>query len=127
MVKPIIFTLDDFCLPSFNKFYSGVHYRRRSDMVWKWKTIMGDMLKKQITEYDIERIKTATNIRIDITVSFAKRAFDVDNCALYGKIFLDTIKGRKWVKDDSPKYINSISYTVDLSTKRDMAIYKIIL
>lgn len=125
-MKTIQIEILDFILPSFNHFYStNIHYTRRSSLVFKWKLIIAHKLEKTLTKAEKESISTGKMMKVDITISQAKRRYDVDNCVMYGKIFLDCLK--KYGIDDTPKTINSICYTIDLETRINKAIYKIII
>lgn len=118
--------IDDFILPSFNHFYSSkIHYTRRSDLVYKWKLIISAKLDKQLSETQKLRIKLGKMMKIDVVISQAKRKYDVDNCVMYGKIFLDCLK--RYGIDDTPKIINSICYTIDIENKVNKAIYNIFI
>jgi len=122
----ITIEIDDFILPSFNHFYSSnIHYTRRSDLVYKWKLIIGAKLDKQLTETQRLRIKLGRMMKVDVVISQAKRKYDVDNCVMYGKIFLDCLK--RYGIDDTPKVINSICYTIDIENKVNKAIYTIFI
>lgn len=124
--KEITVIINDFVLPSFNHFYSQkIHFKRRSDMVWKWRLAIRKILNDKLTPEEIGWIKHGKQMRIEVLVSMAKRCYDVDNCTMYGKLFLDALK--QYDIDDNPKTINSISYTIDLSKKQNMAVYKIIV
>jgi len=122
----IIVEIDDFILPSFNYFYStNIHFKRRSELVYKWKLIVGSQLNRKLSETQRLRIKLGKMMKINILISQAKRKYDVDNCVMYGKIFLDCLK--VYGIDDTPKIINSICYTIDLQNKVNKAIYEIII
>lgn len=94
-------------------------------MVYKWKIAMRAMLIQQVCEAKIIELSKSHHIEIRIVVRQAKRVYDVDNCVMYGKLFLDTLK-LVGLKDDSPKYVYKISYEIDLTVKENSAIYTII-
>lgn len=118
--------IDNFILPSFNHFYSvKLHYRRRAELVYKWKIIITQKLDKLLTTEQKRAIANGKLMRIEVLISQEKRKYDVDNCVMYGKIFLDCLK--HYGIDDTPKTINSIGYTIDMKNKVNKAIYKIII
>jgi len=127
-VEKVTIIFNEVNLPSFNKFYSQeMKARQRHQTVWKWKLIFSTWLRQQLTTDDREFLKNTQPLRVDVTIHKAKstRWFDVDNCVMYGKLFLDTLKVMKLIKDDNPNYIKTISYTVEINSATNKVVYEI--
>ena len=96
--------LPEALLHTTNKIFSGIHYSKRSriktDFRWWYKS-----LKKVPICID------HGPIHLHFKFTFKKRAYDCDNCSFMGKMILDCMVKDGAFKDDSPKYISSITYT----------------
>jgi|ETNvirnome_6_100_1030635.scaffolds.fasta_scaffold19507_2 hypothetical protein len=91
-------------LHTTNKIYSGIHWSERkrikNDFYW-W-------VKSLNIKVCIDNTKSQA---LGIYFTFKKNAFDCDNCSFMGKMIIDSLVTIGIFKDDSPKYISSITYS----------------
>ncbi len=91
-------------LHTTNKIFSGIHYRVRhkikNDYLWWFKTI------------ELPKVKDLKDVNLHFTFTFGKgsRLYDCDNCSFMGKMITDCLVSKGIFKDDTSKYINSVTY-----------------
>lgn len=91
---------------SGNIIYANCHWTKR-----KKHKDMYSMLCNSFK--NIEPINNVIDIRYDFR--FIKNALDSENCFYMAKMITDCLVKHNVIKDDSPKYINDVTY----NSKRD--------
>jgi len=90
---------------SANKAYAGQHWAVRK----KQADLFHQALLEFKNKYEIEEYPITTTF----IFRFKGRLLDVDNCFYMAKLLIDGMRGINLIKDDTPKYINEISITVE--------------
>ena len=90
---------------SANKAYAGQH--------WAVRKKQADLFHLSLLEFKNKHTIEEYPIAISFIFRFKGRLLDVDNCFYMAKLLIDGIRGIKLLKDDTPKYINEISITVE--------------
>ena len=93
-------TLDLLWKISTNEIYAGIHWSKRSDHKINYRAAYTSKLKA-LGHYD------KASIVFDFT--FKKNALDASNCSYMVKLLEDCIVKAGVLKDDSPKYVESIT------------------
>jgi hypothetical protein len=93
-------TLND-TLPSWNKFYSGMHWAKRKQMADYWH----ELVKWEIIKNKIK--KTESRKAISITCYFPNRRSQLDADNLCAKLIIDGLKNFV-MPDDNDKYIGEV-------------------
>jgi len=89
---------------SSNKIYSGMHWTKRKKLADLYHYSLLEFKDKfEIEEYPV---------CINFIFYFKGRLLDVDNCFFMAKLIIDGLRGINLITDDTPKYINEISITV---------------
>lgn len=88
---------------SWNKFYAGMHWTKRSQMIheWRWAVITA-LQEKGVKK--VEPLDPTFHIRF--TAYKKTQVLDVDNVCV--KPIIDGLKDYGLIKDDTPRYIESI-------------------
>lgn len=99
---------------SWNRIYSGRHWRHRADEAKRVHALVADAHNFQYLDASEmfarsksgNTIPTPASVDITITAFFKGRQLDADNIA--SKFYIDGLKG--WlIKDDSPEYVRSVT------------------
>lgn len=92
--------------PSLNDFYSGMHYRKRVEIVEEWHGLFWAALADA-------RVPKPLKFPITIHVTqFCKGVpRDADNCVIAAKFLADTLVERHYLPDDGPNYVSTVILT----------------
>ena len=93
---------------STNKFYAGMNYRARAKIVEEFKS----SIYWQVQDSKLERIEDLKDYPVCLLFRFhfKKRLLDVSNCSAMGKMIEDGLVLAQILIDDSPKYVESVTY-----------------
>jgi len=95
----MLIILEDVRPPSWNQFYSGVHWAKRKQMADE-----AHILTRAALPRDCELFTSPVDITI--TVYFSGRPLDCDNIA--AKLYIDGLCGHV-LQGDSPRYVSSVT------------------
>ncbi len=99
--------------PSLNKFYAGMHYRKRKEYADEWHGLFLGAFR----EAGIPR-PLPYPITLDVT-QFSCPERDCDNSVISAKFALDALVGGGWLPDDSPEYVRCVVlHSARCDTKR---------
>lgn len=103
---------------SGNLVYSGIHWTKRNKHKNQYALLCNGFKK-------LEPINDIIDIKYDFR--FIKNALDSENCFYMAKMITDCLVKNKVIKDDSPKYVNDVTYNSkrDTTTKEDYVIITI--
>ncbi len=91
---------------SWNKMYSGIHWKERSKEAKRIHWLMFLEIRGYQPETAIEPIMFENRVDIIVTVYFKNRPYDSDNCCV--KPYIDGLIGIV-LKDDTRKYVRRVS------------------
>jgi len=97
---------------SWNKYYTGVHWAKRSALSNEWAWYVREALIKA----KIPRTPLRKAVTIEVTAHL-KRLIDCDNICL--KVVVDGIRHWGLLRDDSPEYVKKIQVQVVRLAKGD--------
>ena len=100
---------------SSNSIYAGLHWAKRKKLADLYHYSLLEFKNK----YEIEEYPVCINF----VFRFKGRLLDVDNCFFMSKLLIDGLRGIKLIKDDTPKYINEISITVEKGKIDEVEMY----
>jgi hypothetical protein len=92
---------------SLNQLYSGGHWSRRSAIKKKYMSLFGDVIDRQKFN-KIDKFFMAI---------FYNTSHDVDNISGMAKIFVDELRSRDIIKNDTPKYYGGFCIVKDYGLK----------
>ena len=93
---------------STNKFYAGMNYRKRAKIVEGFK----NSIYWQVQDSKLKRIERPEDYPVCLLFKFylKNRLLDASNCSGMGKMIEDGLVFTQILKDDSPKYVASVTY-----------------
>lgn len=93
-------------LPSWNKFYAGVHWVERAKLQHEWHNLVVQEALMQLGA--AARRKFDVPVRIAISCTFHGRRTQIDPDNLCAKLVIDGLKGLL-LEDDSPTWVHSVT------------------
>ena len=90
---------------SWNKYYAGLHWTKRSALSEEWKWLVKiALLQSKVPHTPLGRVS------IEVSVEMKGKLIDVDNVCL--KLICDGLVDWGTLPDDSPEYVESIKVSV---------------
>ena len=99
-----MFTIEiDDLPPSLNKFYSGMHWAKRTEIVHEWHLRFLNAFRRANLP-----TKLGTPIVVNVTQFCKGVVRDADNGVVAAKFCGDALKEYGYIVDDGPEYISSV-------------------
>lgn len=99
---------------SWNRYYSGVHWRKRASLATNVHLYIRAILMRDVLDGgELEMFR----VPVDITVLAYMKGQMIDADNICAKMYIDGLKGLV-IKDDDPRYVTSVK-TVALKDKRN--------
>jgi len=99
----MIVTIPDYRPPTWNKFYAGMHYRKRIELASEAHLLVLAATKQQ--HPDCEPFDVC--IDIEVTVYFKNRPQDTDNVT--AKLLIDGLRHAGVIAEDTPVQVGAVT------------------